>query len=72
MLPARAVYSAPTFSKRDSGFSIGSKNMAKRVLVVGVNDYSDWSSPVTISGSAFTVAPLQFCVADAKDFCFET
>src|SRR5260370_13598156 len=42
--------------------------MAKRALVVGVNDYSNWSAPVTISGSTFTAPSLRFCVADAKEF----
>ena len=42
--------------------------MAKRALVVGVNDYSNWSSGVTISGSTFTAPSLHFCVADATEF----
>ena len=42
--------------------------MAKRALVVGVNDYSNWNAPVAISGSTFTAPSLQFCVVDATEF----
>ena len=42
--------------------------MTKRALVVGINDYSNWSSGVTISGSTWKASNLHFCVADATDF----
>jgi len=42
--------------------------MTKRALVVGINDYSNWSSGVTINGSTWTAPNLHFCVADATDF----
>jgi hypothetical protein len=42
--------------------------LAKRALVVGVNDYSNWSSGVTVNGLTLTAPNLNYCVADANDF----
>jgi uncharacterized caspase-like protein len=39
--------------------------MSKYALVVGINDYSNWSSGVTITGSTWTAGNLNYCEADA-------
>jgi Caspase domain len=42
--------------------------MTKRALVIGVNDYSNWNSGVTVNGLTLSAPNLNFCVADANDF----
>jgi hypothetical protein len=42
--------------------------MAKRALVVGINDYSNWNNGVTVSGLTLSAPNLSCDVADARDF----
>lgn len=42
--------------------------MAKRALVVGINDYSNWNAGVNINGMTLSAHNLSFCNADADSF----
>jgi hypothetical protein len=42
--------------------------MAKRALVVGINDYSNWNNGVTVNGLTLSAPNLSCDVADATDF----
>jgi caspase domain-containing protein len=42
--------------------------MAKRALVAGINDYSNWNSGVQIGGMTLSAPNLNFCDADADSF----
>jgi uncharacterized caspase-like protein len=42
--------------------------MAKKALVVGMNDYSNWNNGVTVSGLTLSAPNLSCDVADATDF----
>lgn len=43
-------------------------SMAKRALVVGINDYTNWNSGVTVGGLTLSAPSLNYCVADADSF----
>lgn len=42
--------------------------MAKKALVVGINDYSNWNSGVNIGGLTLSAPNLHWCVADSNSF----
>ena len=42
--------------------------MAKRALVAGINDYSNWNNGVTVGGLTLSAPNLSFCNADADSF----
>src|SRR6516225_3654036 len=42
--------------------------MAKRALVVGINDYSVWTAGVPIGDAVWSAPSLSCCVADADSF----
>jgi len=42
--------------------------MAKRALVVGINDYSNWNNGATVNGLVLTAPNLSCDIADATDF----
>jgi hypothetical protein len=42
--------------------------MTKRALVVGINDYSNWNSGVTVNGVTLSAPNLHWCDADADSF----
>jgi hypothetical protein len=42
--------------------------MAKRALVVGINDYSNWNNGVTVNGLVLKAANLSCDIGDATDF----
>jgi hypothetical protein len=42
--------------------------MAKKALVVGINDYSNWNSGVSVGGLTLSAPNLQWCVTDASSF----
>jgi hypothetical protein len=43
-------------------------DMTKRALVVGINDYSNWATPVSYGGTSWTAPSLPNCTADADSF----
>ena len=53
--------------------------MAKKALVVGINNYSNWNNGVTIGGMSLSAPSLQWCVNDSNwfasllrdGFCFD-
>jgi hypothetical protein len=42
--------------------------MAKKALVVGINNYSNWNSGVTIGSLTLSAPSLQWCVNDSNSF----
>jgi hypothetical protein len=42
--------------------------MTKRALVVGINDYSNWNTGVTVNGVTLSAPNLHYCDADAGSF----
>ena len=42
--------------------------MAKKALVVGVNDYSNWNNGVTVGNLSLSAPSLQWCVGDSNSF----
>ena len=42
--------------------------MAKKALVVGINDYSNWNNGVTVGDLSLSAPSLQWCVGDSSSF----
>jgi hypothetical protein len=42
--------------------------MAKKALVVGINDYSNWNKGVTLGDLTLSAPSLQWCVSDSNSF----
>ena len=42
--------------------------MAKKALVVGINDYSNWNNGVTIGNLVLSAPSLHWCVSDSNSF----
>ncbi len=42
--------------------------MAKKALVAGINDYSNWNRGVTVGGLTLSAPSLNYCNADADSF----
>jgi hypothetical protein len=47
---------------------LGGDLMAKRALVAGINNYSNWNGGVTVGGLTLSAPNLSFCDADADSF----
>ncbi len=42
--------------------------MAKKAIVVGINDYTNWNNGVTIGGLTLSAPNLSWCIADSSSF----